>query len=76
MTWPIGVAKCGIVKDGLISYWTFDEAFSTAGLIDEVSVYNRTLSADEVEQNFNAEGLAVNSVGKVALTWGAIKSSN
>ena len=52
-----------------------EEAF-TAGLIDEVSVYDRTLRADEVEQNFNAEGMAVNSAGKAALTWGAIKSSN
>ena len=48
----------------------------TAGIIDEVSIYDRALSADEVEQNFNAEGIAVNSAGKAALTWGAIKSSN
>ena len=51
-----------------------DEGF-TGGLIDEVSIYDRTLSADEVEQNFNAEGLAVNAAGKVALTWGGIKPS-
>ena len=55
---------------------TKDEAFFTAGLIDEVSVYDKTLSADEVEQNFNADGLAVNSAGKATLTWGAIKASN
>ena len=46
------------------------------GIVDEVSIYNKTLSADEVEQNFKAQGLAVNSAGKAALTWGAIKASN
>ena len=51
-----------------------DEGF-TFGLIDEVSIYDRTLSADEVEQNFKAEGLAVNAAGKLALTWGGIKLS-
>ena len=49
-----------------------DEGF-TFGLIDEVSIYDRTLSADEVEQNFKAEGLAVNAAGKLALTWGRNK---
>ena len=47
----------------------------SGGLIDEVSIYDRTLSADEVEQNFKAEGLAVNAAGKLALTWGGIKLS-
>ena len=51
-----------------------DEGF-TFGFIDEVSIYDRTLSADEVEQNFEADGLAVNAAGKLALTWGGIKLS-
>ncbi len=51
-----------------------DEGF-TFGLIDEVSIYDRTLSADEVKRNFRAEGLAVNPAGKLALTWGGIKLS-
>ena len=51
-----------------------DEGF-TFGLIDEVSIYDRTLSADEVKRNFRAEGLAVNAAGKLALTWGGIKLS-
>jgi len=47
------------------------------GLIDEVSVYGKALSADEVKRNYTQPmGLAVNSAGKAALTWGAIKASN
>ena len=66
----LGIGKIGALWNGDEG----DESF-TAGLIDEVSVYDRTLSADEVEQNFNAEGLAVNAAGKLALTWGGIKLS-
>ena len=44
------------------------------GLIDEVSIYNRALSEDEIEQNRTAQGLAVKpSAEKLALTWGGIK---
>ena len=48
-----------------------------AGIIDEVSVYNRALSADEIEQNFNAGvlDLAVEPADKLASTWGAMKAS-
>ena len=46
------------------------------GIIDEVRVYDRALSEDEIEQNMNAEGLAVaSSTDKLALTWGEIKIS-
>ena len=54
-----------------------DESF-TAGLIDEVSIYDRTLSADEVKQNYDTDtqaATAVESAGKVALIWGGIKLS-
>lgn len=45
------------------------------GLIDEVRVYDRNLSEDEVNQNMNAEGLDVLSPSeKLALTWGKIKA--
>lgn len=44
------------------------------GIIDEVRVYNRALSADEIKQNMNAKGLAVQSLGKLAITWGKIKN--
>ena len=44
-------------------------------IIDEVRVYDRALTATEVEHNFLAETntLAVNSTGKVAVSWGKIK---
>jgi hypothetical protein len=43
------------------------------GIIDEVCIYNRALSKDEVKQNLNAEGTAVNPTSKLAKTWGEIK---
>ena len=53
-----------------------EESFSF-GFIDEVSVYDRTLSADEVKQNYDTDtqATAVESAGKLALTWGGIKLS-
>ena len=46
------------------------------GIIDEARIYNRGLSADEVEANFAAEGLAVaKSTNALAVTWGKIKVS-
>ena len=45
------------------------------GLIDEVGIYNRTLTEDEVKRNFNAKGLAVNPENKLATAWGEIKAS-
>ena len=47
------------------------------GVIDEVAIYDRALSADEIEQNFAAEGLAVTSLtDKLPITWGKIKASS
>lgn len=46
------------------------------GSIDEVSIYSRALSANEVKQNFQAKGLATTSVssnGKLAICWGDLK---
>ena len=45
------------------------------GLIDEVAVYNRALSEDEISQNFAENGLAVQPTDKLPQTWGAIKIS-
>lgn len=45
------------------------------GLIDEVGIYNRALSDDEIRQNFNANGLDVSPQEKLAIVWGAIKVS-
>jgi len=47
------------------------------GTIDEVTIYNRALSADEVMKNFQANGLnttAVSGSGKLSDTWGHIKN--
>ena len=45
------------------------------GLIDEVGIYDRALTEDEIERNFNAKGLAVSPQQKLAITWGEIKVS-
>lgn len=44
------------------------------GIIDEVMIYNRALSADEIKQNFQAKGLSVRPAGKLATVWGEVKS--
>ena len=43
------------------------------GVIDEISVYNRALSAAEVKKNKLAKGLTVKPRGKLALVWGGVK---
>jgi len=47
------------------------------GDIDDASIYDRMLNDEEVKQNFEAGPLsrAVDSAGKLALTWGGIKVS-
>lgn len=45
------------------------------GIIDEVMIYNKALSAGEVEQIFEAKGLPVQPQGKLAARWGEIKTS-
>ena len=49
-----------------------------SGRIDEVRLYNRALSDDEVKQNFDSRaigGIAVESLDKLVETWGKIKAS-
>ena len=46
------------------------------GVIDEVTIYDRALTQNEVEQNMNAS-LGITSVdpaGKLSSTWGEIKA--
>lgn len=45
------------------------------GLIDEVAIYNRVLTENEIERNYNAKGLSVNAEKKLAIAWGEIKRS-
>lgn len=49
------------------------EAFFN-GIIDEVRIYNRPLTQDEVTQNFEI-GLSVEAAGKLPVVWGALKTA-
>ncbi|MBM3242874.1 LamG domain-containing protein [Candidatus Poribacteria bacterium] len=49
--------------------------FFFPGVIDELVIYNRTLSEAEVAKNFDAKGLSVEPMVRVTLTWGEIKKS-
>ena len=44
------------------------------GIIDEVRIYNRPLTADEVTQNFEI-GLSVEATKKLPIVWGALKTA-
>jgi hypothetical protein len=46
------------------------------GMVDEVRVYDRVLDEDEVAQNFGVSSneMAVDSAGKLAITWASMKS--
>jgi len=46
------------------------------GIIDEVRIYNRVKNEKEIKQNFNVKSneLAVDTVGKLAITWASIKA--
>jgi len=49
------------------------------GIIDEVKIYNKALSEDEVQQNYKATSqpvLAVEAANKLAITWGKIKTKH
>ncbi len=43
------------------------------GIIDEVLIYNRAVSANEVKQLFMAQGLSVEPRSKLTTQWGNIK---
>ena len=45
------------------------------GLIDEVRIYDRPLTADEVTRNFESKiGLSVQAAKKLSVVWGALKT--
>lgn len=44
------------------------------GSVDEVRIYSRALTSAEIQQNMDAEGLAVDVYDKLSSTWGKIKS--
>lgn len=63
-----GNGKFFIGQDGWVN--VFD------GVVDEVRVYDRALSPDEVKHNYGAlSQLAVGSVNKISVTWGKLKAN-
>ncbi len=49
-------------------------AYYFKGMVDELAVYNRTLSENEIKQSMNSGGWSIESSNnKLALTWGQIK---
>ncbi len=43
------------------------------GVIDEVAMYDRPLSEDEIQQDMEGAILSVEASGKLATTWGNLK---
>ena len=101
----VGLSEAQIVRDGLVSYWSFNDSKLDGtlanpggytnndlmlrigwdphaedrhyvGVIDEVAIYDRALTPNEIVQNQNAS-LGITSVdpaGKLSSTWGEIKA--
>ncbi len=68
----------GVLKHNGENFWMGarkSDGLPYHGILDELRLYNRGLSQAEVEQNLEAEGLAVEPTQKLTLTWGAIKVS-
>ena len=74
----MGIAVSNDLIIGDHSHPPYKGQWPFVGLIDEVRIYNRALSADEVKQNFLVSKpfkAAVTPAGKLAITWGEIKVS-
>ena len=68
----------GVLKHNGENFWMGarkSDGLPYNGLLDELRLYNRGLSQEEIENNLDAEGLAVDPTQKLALTWGGIKIS-
>ena len=46
------------------------------GAVDEVRIYKKVLTPEEIKQNFESQGLTVQPTGKLSLTWGRIKTAH
>ena len=57
------------------AYKDDNEDFVHKGMLDEVRLYDRALSEEEVSNNLKADRLAVDPAGKLSLTWGQIKAA-
>ena len=44
------------------------------GMLDEIRIYGRPLSEEEIQRNMESKGISVEPAGKLAETWGKIKS--
>jgi len=51
-------------------------SYSFQGAIDEVVVYKRALTEDEIQRVMQIGPMSVTAAGKLAVTWGKIKSVN
>ncbi len=51
-----------------------NEFFPHNGLIDEVKIYNRALSIDEINHNMKSSGLSVDLAHQLATYWAKIKN--
>jgi hypothetical protein len=69
-----GVNNDRNVNTGSSLFISSDTSFN--GAIDEVKIYNRALSEDEILRNFRATSheIAVELTSKLATKWGGIKS--
>ena len=66
---PNGFLTIGTYKDD-------NEHDPFAGKLDEIRLYERALSEEEVLQNMEANGLSVKPFGKLSLSWGGIKCAS
>ena len=57
------------------AYKDDNEDFVHKGMLDEVRLYDRALSEEEVSNNLKADRLAVEPAGKLSLTWSQIKAA-
>ena len=46
---------------------------SMMGRMDEIAIYNRALSLDDLQENMANSGLSVTPKGKAAETWARLK---
>ncbi len=53
---------------------TANHNYRFVGIIDEVRLYNRVLDEDEIADVMESDSLSVEASGKIAVTWGKLKS--
>ena len=61
------------IDDVIIGCYTNMGTDHFVGILDEMRVHNKALTDAEIEQNYNATGLAVAKDAKLSVTWGSVK---